>query len=192
MGKEYSSIDNMEWLDSDPKGLISKINNLFDEDDRKQFKRIIRGLKRWRDKKFTNSNEAPISIALTCAAYHWFSPSKPAGEYSDLRAMHYLVDTMLGEFGLFSDRLKVELPVVPNNNLLDGMTDVQMELFQEKLSDFRDALKLALDELSTKQACDLLRKQFGDEFPEGVDVADDAKSAIRSFVAPVVVTGNSA
>jgi len=37
-----------------------------------------------------------------------------------------------------------------------------------------------------------VNKQFGDEFPEGEDVEDNAKSAIKSTVSPVVVTGNSA
>jgi len=192
MGKEHSTADNMDWLVSDPKGLINEVNNRFEGDDRKQFKRTIRYLKRWRDKKFTNSNEAPISIALTSAAYHWFEPSKSAGEYSDLRATLDLVETMLGKFGFLSDRLNIELPVTPHNNLLERMTDIQMETFKEKLSNFRDALKDALSEPSAEKACNLLNKQFGDEFPEGEDVEDNAKSAIKSTVSPVVVTGNSA
>ena len=192
MGKEHSTSDNIEWWDSDPKGLTDKINNRFTGDDRKQFKRVIRFLKRWRDKKFTNSNEAPISIALTCATYHWFAPAKTGGEYSDLRAMLNLVNDMLDEFGIFSGRLAVELPVTPYNNLLEGVTDNQMGSFKEKLTIFRDTLQSALDETSIKEACKQLRKQFGNEFPEGEDVEDNSESSLKSRVAPVVVTGSSA
>ncbi|MBL4672365.1 MAG: hypothetical protein JKX81_08910 [Arenicella sp.] len=192
MGKEHSSEENLEWLDSDPKGLITTINNRFTGDDRKQFKRSIRFFKRWRDKKFTNSNEAPISIALTCAAYHWFTPSKPAGEYSDLRAILDLANTMLGEFSLFSNRLTVTLPVIPNNNLLEGVTDNQMDVFKEKLTGLRDALQDALDEDSIEEACKILGKQFGEEFPEGEDVKDGAESSLKSKIAPVVTVGSSA
>ena len=189
MGKEHSAPENIVWWDSDPKGLTEKINNHFTGDDRKQFKRVIRFSKRWRDKKFTNDNEAPISIALTCAAYHWFAPRKTAGEYNDLHAIHDLVQKMLDNFSWLSGRLSVELPVVPNNDLLEGLTDVQMKSFKEKLTEFRDALKEAIDESSIEKACKLLRKYFGDEFPEGKDVSE---ASVKSLVPPVVTTGSSA
>lgn len=192
MGREHSTEDHTEWLNSDPKGLIAKINERFSDDDRKQFKRIIRYLKCWRNHKFSNSNEAPISIGLTCAAYHWFSPYKIAGKYSDLQALHNLTEIMLDKFGFFSDRLEVTLPVIPENDLLEGMTDKQMEVFKEKLTGLRDASKKAISKSSSSEACKLLVKQFGSQFSTVESEKNHLSHSIQSAVPPVVVTGSSA
>jgi Cyclic GMP-AMP synthase DncV-like, nucleotidyltransferase domain/Cyclic GMP-AMP synthase, C-terminal domain len=185
IGRENSDESNQDWSEQDPKGLINKINNRFIGDDRKQFKRIIRYLKKWRDKNFINGG-APISIGLTCASYHWFSPSKQV-EYSDLNALLTLTEAMLNEFDYFTDRLEVELPVNPRNDLFGGMTDKQMEIFQEKLESLKEALIDVKRESSKSEACKILRKQFGDDFP----VSDDGKVK-QSSTSPVVTTGTSA
>lgn len=193
IGREYSSEDQMEWLSTNPKSLIDKINNRFSDEDRKQFKRTIRYLKRWRDKRFSNSNEAPISIGLTCAAYEWFSPKKMDGEYNDLRALKELVQSMLNNFSLFTDRLIVKLPVTPFNDLFEGLTDKQMKVFKDKLEALRDSLTSALEEDSKEAACKILVKEFGDEFPvPDADKSKASNNAKKSYVSPVVTTGTSA
>ena len=164
MGREHSDECNQEWDDSDPKGLIREINELYSGDERRQFKRIIRYLKRWRDKQFRNGG-APISIALTCAAYHWYEPEGFDGELNDLRALYQLADTMLNEFGWIIDRLEVELPVVPGSDLMERLTEIQMSTFKEKLEGLRDALSEAIEETSDTKACKALGKIFGNEFP---------------------------
>lgn len=192
VGREHSSENQMEWLYSDPKELIDKINNCFSGDERKQFKRVIRYLKRWRDKRFSNSTEAPLSIGLTCAAYKWFAPSKRDGAYNDLRALKYLVEKMVSEFSLFSERLEVSLPVTPYNDLFNGLTDNQMSKFREKLGNLKAALDDALHESDVEKACRILVKEFGDEFPVPEKQPDKKQQAMRSNVPPVVTTGTSA
>jgi len=187
IGKENSDENNQEWSEQDPKGLIYKINNAYSGDDRKQFKRIIRYLKKWKDKNFTNGG-APISIALTCAAYHWFKPHKEImGDYNDLRSLINLVKNMLDEFDFITDRLEIYLPVAPGNDLLDKLTDNQMDVFQEKLQSLLAALNKAKDETSKLEACKILQKQFGDVFP--LPEQDEVK---QSSTPPVVTTGTSA
>ena len=74
-GKEFSDSENRFWEISDPKGLISKINNRFsDSDEMAQMRRCIRYFKRWRDYKLYSGK--PFSIALTVASFYWFSPYK--------------------------------------------------------------------------------------------------------------------
>lgn len=191
MGKEHSNDDNQEWQVSDPKGLINKVNNKFTDDERKQFRRVIRYLKRWRDKQFNNGG-APISIALTCAAYHWFSPVKSTGVYNDLSALKALVTEMIDNFGWIDDRLEVKLPVVPRSNLLDGLTDKQMEIFKEKLEGLKKSLETAKKESSEVSACKTLKKQFGDEFPVPEEDCKTSNNVVRGKAAPVVTTGTSA
>lgn len=194
VGREYSAADNQSWQQSDPKGLITVIKDRHSGDDAKQFRRVIRYLKKWREEKFSGPG-APISIGLTCAAYHWFSPTKFLGAYIDLRALNGLVDAMLNQFAIGGGRLITTLPVTPHENLFAGMTDAQMETFREQLIGLQDALQKAQDAESTIEACKILSKQFGTDFevPDGDD-GDDGPSgtAKRSSVAPFVTTGHTA
>lgn len=56
-GKE-SIPDEICWEKSDPKGLIDYINNAVDEEQRQQYRRVIRYFKRWKNLKFDSSGHA--------------------------------------------------------------------------------------------------------------------------------------
>lgn len=168
-GKLNSSDDNKSWEVSDPKGLADTVGNKYSGDDKKQFVRVIRYLKRWKDHKFSsNGNAAPIGIGLTISAYNWFSPNKTTDnvanttKYNDLQATRGVVSCMLNNFG---DRLRVYLPVEPYSELFGKMTDNQMENLKEKLEDLLDALDSATKEVAPEVACETLKKAFGDDFP---------------------------
>ncbi len=168
MGKEFSEQENRFWEVSDPKGLISKINSRFaDSDDQAQMRRCIRYLKKWRDHKLHSVNSGkPFSIALTCSAHDWFQPSKDifSEKYQDLDALLDLVENTLSHFD-DNDWLTINLPVEPCGDLNSKMTDTQMETYKEKLESLRDDLIEAKNEDLEDDACKMLRKQFGDEFP---------------------------
>lgn len=192
-GKENSGADQRVWENSDPRMLTETICNAFDDaNDRAQFRRCIRYLKRWRDVQF--SSGAPLSIALTVAAYKWFKPYKgTGGAYLDLLAMLEWIDAILDQFisswadeGIY-DRLKVELPVTPYSDLMGWVTKAQMETFKLKLESLRDALRDAYDEDLPEDACKLLSKQFGDDF----NVPEKSATA-KAVAAPAISTGNSA
>ena len=168
-GKLNSSDDNKSWEVSDPKGLADTVGNKYSGDDKKQFVRVIRYLKRWKDHKFSsNGNAAPIGIGLTISAYNWFSPNKTTDnvtnttKYNDLQATRGVVSGMLNNFG---DRLRVYLPVEPYSELFGKMTDNQMTNLKEKLEDLLEALDSAISEVDPVKACETLKKVFGDDFP---------------------------
>lgn len=193
MGKENSAADKRVWQVSDPKGLTNEINSRFKDDEAMQFRRCIRYLKRWRDHKFSNGG-APISIALTVAAYHWFQPYQDlSGKFVDLVALKNLVNDMLAKFswamceGTLAYRLSVTLPVTPNSDLMEKMTNTQMDTFKERLTALRDALVASEKDDLPEDACARLQKQFGDEFP--IPEKSDTAKAVK---APYVSTGNSA
>jgi hypothetical protein len=193
MGKENSADDKRFWQVSDPQGLTSEINNRFTEQDGAQFRRCIRYLKHWRDQKFSNGG-APLSIALTTAAYHWFQPHKDlSGKYVDLIALKNLTNTILAKFGVtwfessIADRLRVELPVTPKNDLMEKLTNAQMATFKERLIVLRDELVAAEKEALPEEACKRLQKLFGDDFP----IPAKSETA-KSVNAPYVSTGTSA
>ena len=194
-GKEHSADEHRIWEISDPKELTKRVCGAFDESEKlAQYRRCIRYLKRWRQWQFSGT-DAPLSIALTVAALHWFKPNfSTSGKPVDLQAMLDWVETMLGQFtyefrqdeGLHQ-RLKVMLPVAPYTDLMAKRTAAQMKNFRERLESLRDALLDAYNEELPEDACKLLKKQFGNDFkvPEKSETAQAVSAAVIS-------TGNSA
>lgn len=177
-GRLGSSEENRVWEINDPKELKRLITERFSGEDRKQFRRIVRYLKRWRNVKFSSAgNASPLGIGMTVAAYKWFVPNRTHdifaadAKYHDHEALLDFVNTMLANFrsvdrdGEVVERLEVELPVEPYNDLFAKMTDQQMATFKERLTALRDALDEALRMADPVEACKLLRKYFGEDFP---------------------------
>lgn len=180
-GKLNSDDSNKIWEVSDPLRLINMIRDRYeDADDRKQFRRVIRYLKRWKNEKFSSDgNAAPPGIGLTVAAYYYFSVSKrydfESGKYKydDLNAVKNLVQNMIDKFqpeyraedNKWIERLHINLPTEPNNDLFEKMTDNQMAGFKSKLEDLKSALEDAQNEADVHEACKILKSVFGDDFP---------------------------
>lgn len=181
-GKPNSLTENKKWEASNPLELINTIRDHFGtQDDRTQFRRIIRYLKRWKDIKFTQGGHSkPTGIALTCAAYHWLYISKVLSDvtankyqYDDLKCLINLVSTMINNFYPVWDkednktlyRMAIKLPVDPFVDLCEKMTNKQMTVFKEKLEALLDVLKSAESEVDPVEACKMLKNQFGDELP---------------------------
>ncbi|WP_283606666.1 nucleotidyltransferase domain-containing protein [Faecalispora anaeroviscerum] len=183
-GKEFSTEENRKWEVSDPQGLITTIKDKHKDDDAKQFRRVIRYLKKWRTHNFSSDgNEAPTGISLTILAYNYFSVSKAYDwakqkeVYDDFTALYNLAVSIKNSFSYKwneSDTqwyytISINLPVEPNNNLFEKMTDKQLNSFYDKVV----ALVTKLDEVKGKDkrsdACAILIKVFGDDFPSTVD-----------------------
>lgn len=180
-GKLHSQCKERIWEPSEPQKLIERVKNQFGEtEDREQFRRVIRYLKRWKDVQFSETasgKAAPIGIGLTVAAYHWFNVSKSVDvftgkfAYDDASALKVFVKTLIGRFrNVYSDsgertqRLCVDLPVAPYCDLFEKMTDNQMTYFHKKLERLLETLQEAEYE-SEFEACQQLQKKFGRYFP---------------------------
>lgn len=170
VGKRNSGTEHIEWQESDPKGLIERVSGGGSDEDRQQFRRVVRYLKRWKDLHFpATGNAAPVGIGLTVAALNLFAPAKTWGartpaDYDDLAATHSLVRRMRREFGdgfFAPKRLVQRLPVAPGRDVFARMTDQQMLEFEQRLATLTGQLEEAA---RSGQAGPLLRA-FGDEFP---------------------------
>lgn len=183
-GKEFAEVENKKWEVSDPKGLISTIKNKYQNDDAKQFRRIIRYLKKWSAHNFsTNGNEKPLGIALTILAFYHYSVSKyydwsiQKDVYNDFEALFNLINIIKNSFTYdfvdvdseFSYKISTILPVEPNNNLFENMTDKQMNNFYKKIEIFVEKLNEVKVKEKRVDACSILKDLFGDEFPLTVD-----------------------
>ena len=186
-GKLNSSDDNKNWEISEPQKLADTVGGKHSGDDKKQFVRVIRYLKRWKDYNFSsNGNSAPHGIGLTIAAYNWFISNKTLTDnvastykYNDLQATRCVVNGMLNNF---SDRLRVYLPVEPYSELFGKMTENQMANFKDELETLLEALDSAASEVDPVKACESLKKVFGDDFPvpEKPDTGEKKSRAIST------------
>jgi hypothetical protein len=193
-GKTNSADQYRFWDVSRPQELADAIYSAFSESEqRQQFRRLVRYLKRWRDLKFTDGgNSAPIGLVLTILAMEMLPTFGFDGKPRDLDALSGTVDRILDRFRLdfyeseqeWAERLVVTLPVKPGGDLLVNMTNLQMGTFKERLT----ALKTALDEawatVDARTACQALQRQFGDDFP----VPDPEATAKKN--APAIVSSS--
>ncbi|MRX71955.1 nucleotidyltransferase [Bacillus lacus] len=178
-GKLNSDADNRCWEESDPKTLVNDIKNHFeDSDDRKQFRRTIRYIKRWKDIKFKGQVNRPSGIGLTVAAlthfqakysYDGFTNTKNVKDLDALETfvqnmINAFVTTLVDDFEL-EERLRVNLPTPPKNDIYEKMTGKQMAAFKEKLECLLNKLQQAKNETDPVVACKLLQEEFGDDFP---------------------------
>ncbi len=195
VGRETCPPAQRVWEQNDPEGLIDKINTRFKDEQAAQMRRSIRYLKRWRDHRFPDGN-GPISVALTVAAYHWFAPQQDlfSKKPVDVKALRQWVTKMLGHFqpvvnsqGQLVYRLAFTSPVVTFPDLLADMSDAQMTTLRERLQVLESKLQQAIDEPLPETACQILRSQFGEEFP----VPTPGQTA-KAVAAPYVHTGQSA
>lgn len=179
VGRESTPENERKWELSHPKALKEKIKEKFsDKDDRGQFRRVVRYLKRWKDNKFSpDGSAAPLGIGLTVLAYDDLKATysdRFARTPDDLLALRNLISAILGRFALVWDaaeerfvrRLSATLPVEPFNDVFEQMTNKQMEAFEDKLKRMKDSLDFAADAVDPHDACkELNGKVFGDDFP---------------------------
>lgn len=175
-GKEHATVENRFWEISKPQELADEIWQSFPEsDERKQFRRLVRYMKRWRDERFNEGgSSAPIGLALTILVMRNMTTKFGFdGKPDDLSALKVAVDNILSQFTATWDntesewiyRLKVELPVEPWSDLLENMTDRQMATFKEILATLQGSLDYAQNRtVDPRDACIELNRRFGRDF----------------------------
>ena len=171
IGKPTLSKDQNFWEVSEPKKLKDLINGKFtDSLEKSQFIRTIRFYKRWKDNKFDTVYGKPTGIALTALAYNGFTPHTK--EYfngqeniNDHKALIEFTKYIINQFSGWSGRIEVKLPVPPYNDLCEKMTDDQCKTFKERLQKLKQVLEDAYEETDPHEACKMLKKEFGDDFP---------------------------
>ena len=195
-GKEHSEASLRHWEIADPEKLTEKVNACHSDDDDKQFKRVIRALKRWKQEQFPiGGNAAPPGIGLTLCAFDWFAPVSAVTDplkgtvaYDDRMALEALVRSMLGQF--LGDRLRVSLPVQPFKDVFKKMTDEHQRQFKAKLERLLETLVFAKNEASRKAACTRLQREFGTDFPVPEDEPTKEASPSKVWLGAGIVGSN--
>lgn len=156
-GKRHSAPPHRRWEQDDRRRFVEMVRDHHSGDDRDQFRRIVRYLKRWRDVHFPSTGRAaPVGIGLTVLVLRSFTPA--AGD--DLRALRHFVDRIRGEFG-WNGRITAKMPVAPHDDVFERMSDQQMREFKGHL----DNLSGWLGRAEQSGDASWLRHAFGDDFP---------------------------
>ena len=182
-GKDRSA--QQEWQTNHPSRLGDLIQETFPgSNDRHQFRRVLRALKRWRDRKYKSatSHAAPVGVGLTVAgllgstkfATYYDVQGKP----NDRGALEAFVRSLLNAFqdscwskkdDAYGRRLVVELPFEPHKDVFERINNNNMKVLEERLQALLDDLVAAGATTSRKEACNCMIQQFGDDFPECKD-----------------------
>ena len=202
-GKEFAADEKKYWDPADPEGLNDHISNSFTGDDKKQFKRIVRYMKKWKDIRFTSSGSSrPPSVGITIAAVDLFTPRQTYNslsgtyKYDDLTALKDFVNNLKNKFVLVWDSEREEylhtieysLPVKPYSNVFSKMTKGQMNTFYQKLVTFEGALADAQSKSDPHDACTVLSPYLGDKFP----IPESAQARYQKVALSSAPASNSA
>lgn len=202
VGKKNSKDENKVWSSSDPKGLRDWINNKDDYvgsaiDKLKQYKRIVRYLKRWRDVKFSSDVAKKVfSIALTVMAKEQFKPNfDENGKASDLIALRDTVSAILKGWYFNSQgneqyKVSVDLPTSPYRDIFDGSSANTGTQLYNKLTSLKNKLDKVIDEGDVIKQCKLLNEIFGDDF-EVPSSTSNASAAAKATYVTAGVAGTS-
>ena len=176
VGKKNSAEENREWSECDPLGLIEWIDDDSEygedaEEERPQFRRLVRYLKRWRDVQFSDAVAAKVfSIGLTVMVKEQFASSfSTEGARQDLAALRDTAEAILNG-GYFDEeeesryRVCVDLPKEPWRDIFDESNLDTGTQFHNKLGRLVEQLDKAADESDERKQCQILNKLFGDDF----------------------------
>jgi hypothetical protein len=178
------------WYESDPVGLIKWVKDISDDSDQRiQFRRCVRYLKRWKNNNFTSvGNITPPSIGLTIQARNTFVYNSGDDLSCLINIAREIRDSFNSSFSIddlkFYQVVDVPLPVAPYKNVYYKMTKKQLDHFYNKIVDLVEALEATQVEESFSESTKILNKVFGD-FPVMSDV-------VKSDKQPYLPTGMSA
>lgn len=187
VGKPGSSVENKEWSPSDPKGLMEWINDSASYGQsivskKKQYKRLVRYMKRWRDVNFNEQSRKKLfSIGLTIMIKEQYQPDYFSDVKDDLAALEQVVRNMLNTGYIRQEssqgepkyRISVNLPKSPYRDVFQHKDGIWSEpgsdtnigtMFRNQLANLLSKLEEASSETDEIKQCEILNKVFGDDF----------------------------
>ena len=161
---------NGDWKDTDPeklKGFIKRKRIPFqtskDSSGSDQLQRVVRYLKRWNDKALLDGSEdKPVGLALLLLSIEILQ--KPIfnseGKSDDLKALREIT------FRIKSlSRIFVTKPTPEYEDVFGKISDNGMKKLLQRFKKLDESLHNALNERDLEKACQMLRDEFGEDFP---------------------------
>ncbi len=156
-GKEFSDAVNKKWEQADPEGLKDYINNTITQgNQRDQFRRVVKYIKFWKNKKITDFSVPSIGLTIFTIKHFQYSAD------NDIVALTNILSMMVLYFKV---SCSISLPVAPYTDTFAKLTDNQKDSFIEKLEQFSEQIKNIVNLTSELDAISQLNKIFGADFP---------------------------
>lgn len=169
-----------DWIDSDPREFSQWFNEQADENE--QLRCIVKYMKSWCDYQNyeDNSNKMPSGFIITIWAANNFS--------SDNRDDIALRNTLENIYDNLSTKFECLRPSTPKDeNVVEDYS--YEDYFMEKLKDFLDSAKQAINETNPKNACFKWQKHLGSRF--SCSTAKDEDEGAKNFSTPAIITTNA-
>lgn len=181
IGKKHSLEKNKEWMYSESKELITWINSSFNHtsydvltlEERYQFKRLVRYMKRWRDHRFSSTTNLQYiySIGLVIMIKESFISSiDENGLENDLQSLIDTVQYILNRKTYFTPwsqneyNIEVMTPTSPHIDIFRKHGKTVGTIFRNKLQYLLAKLNKANEEESLTKKCIVLEEVFGSDF----------------------------
>lgn len=198
VGKTHSDEENRQWSPSAPRELIDWVaaydnSAVYASKKHDQYRRIVRYLKRWRNFTFSENVRRKIySIGITVMVKESLVASiNDEGFPDDLSALRATIHHILNDGGYFSlveaekYKVKVDIPVSHTRDIFDNSSITTGTQFRNQLAALLKTLDKVADENSESKQCELLRKVFGEDFPEHASTSTASAVSTASVVASV-------
>jgi hypothetical protein len=207
IGKEHSNEENRCWDEADPKKLTDWITSDKDhmswlglstltDEERRQFYRLVKYLKRWRDVKYESDAERKkvYSIALTVMTKESFKPEidDDTGQENDHASLKSTIENILKDGQYFHEngdghKIVVDLPVKPFRDIYNDTGKTAGTILRRRLNKLLAALNKVDEKDTLKEQCDLLREHFGDDFPEQEESQSSKSNSRATSASPGLV-----
>ena len=180
------------WVEADPPKLLEHFdtaresykNTKDSATQTDQFRRAVRCLRRWDDVALPEESKAkPCGLAFVLLCRSRLSPTTRVDGTSDDAAA---LESLARSASQVAGRIVESKPTPEYEEMFASLTDSQMKDLKSRLATLAESLRNAAAEPDTVKACELLRKQFGDDFP--VPAPEDTA---KKTAAPAIVTSSS-
>lgn len=172
-GHAYLARKNSNWELNDAKEFKDWVNEKNPADG--QLKRLIKYLKRWKD--HNGIDLKGIAITILAVENYEGAPNK------DDDALRYTVESICNALGA---NFKCVKPLEPYDDLFERYSSAEANNILSSLQDLLETLKEAHMSDNARDASIILRKAFGDDFPESSDESM-AKASVAATSAPGIL-----
>lgn len=168
------------WIASDPKEFYEWFNKHAINNE--QLRNIVKYLKSWCDyqNSIDGSKKMPSGFVMTIWAVDHFE-----SDNRDDISLKNLLQSLCNELSYNFECLRPTTPV--SEDVMDNYN--YEDYFMDKLKDFRDSAKQAINETNPKNACFKWQKHLGPRFI--CSTAKDEDEGAKNYTKPAVITNNA-
>lgn len=158
------------WVESDPKAFTNWFVDKV-KDEGEQLRSIVKYLKAWKDYKDIDFK----GIAITILVGNHYCSYKDRDDLALLGTVTSILEELEIDF-------KCKKPVAPGEDIFNGYSDTRKNSIINGLASLKNNLQKAVDEKNEEEACNMMRKLFGDRFPKGENTSERNSNKAHGYI----------